>query len=46
MAKWAEEQVVTTDNVNTPSHYVSGTIECVDYLYDNMPIDAFIGGLE
>jgi hypothetical protein len=22
------------------------SIECVDYLYDNMPMEAFIGGLE
>jgi hypothetical protein len=28
------------------SHYTKGEIECVDYLYDNMPVDAFIGGLE
>lgn len=27
-------------------HYQSGDIECVDYLYDNMPFEAFVGGLE
>ena len=28
------------------SHYTTGDIECVDYLWDNMPMEAFIGGLE
>lgn len=30
----------------TTKHYETGSIECVDYLYDNMPLEAFIGGLE
>ena len=30
----------------TTEHYETGSIECVDYLYDNMPLEAFIGGLE
>jgi hypothetical protein len=34
------------DVVNTPSHYSAGTIECVEYLKDNMPWDAYLGGLE
>lgn len=28
------------------THYKEGTIECIDYLYDNMPREAFIGYLE
>ena len=32
--------------IDVASHYLKGDIECVDYLYDNMPIEAFIGGLE
>jgi len=28
------------------SHYKESDIECVDYLFDNMPMEAFIGGLE
>ena len=27
-------------------HYREGEIECVDYLWDNMPKEAFIGGAE
>ena len=49
MAKWADkphEAAPVKDDVNNPEHYASGSIECVDYLYDNMPIDAFIGGCE
>lgn len=34
------------DVVNTPSHYSAGNIECVEYLKDNMPWDAYLGGLE
>jgi hypothetical protein len=30
----------------TTDHYKAGDIECVDYLYDNMPLEAFMGGLE
>ena len=30
----------------TTEHYQEGDIECVDYLWDNMPFEAFIGGLE
>lgn len=37
---------MTEDAVNTPSHYSSGSIECVEYLKDNMPWDSYIGGLE
>lgn len=27
-------------------HYEKGEIECIDYLWDNMPLEAFIGGAE
>lgn len=27
-------------------HYKEADIECVDYLWDNMPFEAFVGGLE
>lgn len=40
---WSVEPLHTP---KTDSHYTKGDIECVDYLYDNMPVDAFIGGLE
>ena len=30
----------------TVTHYTKGEIECVDYLYDNMPLEAFVGGCE
>lgn len=34
------------DSVESPSHYNNGSIECIDYLQDNMPFDNFIGYLE
>lgn len=34
------------DPVESPSHYSSDKIECVDYLKDNMPFEAYLGGLE
>ena len=34
------------DKVNNPSHYNDGTIECIEYLQDNMPYEAFVGYLE
>ena len=36
----------SSDQVNQPEHYTGGTIECWDYLKDNMPREAYIGGLE
>lgn len=30
----------------TPQHYTKGSIECWDYLKDNMPHEAYIGGME
>lgn len=35
-----------TDMVNNPDHYAFGQIECIDYLKDNMPRDAYLGYLE
>jgi len=40
-----EEGAPEEDVVNSPNHYTQG-IECIDYIEDNMPIEAFIGGLE
>ena len=34
------------DDVNEPSHYTAGTIECIDYLRDTMSSEAFKGFLE
>lgn len=36
----------SSNPVSQPKHYTSGKIECWDYLEDNMPPEAFIGGLE
>ena len=41
-----EDTTVATDNVNKPDHYNTGAVECIDYLRDNMPRDAFEGYLE
>jgi hypothetical protein len=53
MAKWADtlhtsatDGTAVTDDVNMPSHYTNGGIECIDYLKSNMPHEAFIGFLE
>jgi len=34
-----------TNNVNNPSHYGNGQIECIDYLEDFMTTEEFIGYL-
>jgi len=36
----------SSDQVNQPDHYTGGSIECWDYLKDNMPREAYLGGLE
>jgi len=36
----------TTDQVNRPSHYNAGEIECIVYLKDNLPWQTFLGYLE
>lgn len=34
------------EQVNHPSHYTYGGIECIEYLKSNLPPEAFIGYLE
>lgn len=34
------------DSVESPSHYNTGTVECIDYLKDNMPFEVYLGYLE
>lgn len=46
LSEHMEEEVDKADNVNNPSHYTYGNIECIDYLRDNMPYEAFLGFLE
>jgi len=46
LSEHMEEEVTKEDNVNNPSHYTYGNIECIDYLRDNMPYEAFLGFLE
>ena len=41
-----EEAIVDLGKGFEPEHYTDGDIECVDYLFDNLPLEAFIGGLE
>lgn len=36
----------TTDMVNSPDHYNHGKVECIEYLKDNMPFEAYTGYLE
>lgn len=35
-----------SDQINSPSHYASGSIECIDYLKDSMSFAAYKGYLE
>lgn len=37
---------MTKDVVNHPDHYQGDKIECIEYLKDNMPYEAFLGYLE
>lgn len=53
MAKWAEpmdwfekDKVESSDPVNSPAHYNTGGIECIDYLKDNMSWEGYTGYLE
>lgn len=34
-----------TDNVNSPSHYGQGSIECIEYIRDFLTPDEYIGYL-
>ena len=36
----------TNDMVNNPDHYNHGKVECIEYLKDNMPFEAYTGYLE
>lgn len=33
----------TKDNVNSPSHYTQGKIECIDAIQESMSTEAFLG---
>lgn len=56
MAKWKtveddegydlSEHMEDVDNVNNPDHYNTGSIECIEYLKDNMSYEAYLGYLE
>lgn len=46
LSEHMEEEVSKADNVNHPDHYTYGNIECIEYLRDNMPYEAFLGFLE
>ncbi len=48
MAKWdlSKLDIPETDNVNNPPHYGDGSIECIDYMKDNMEATMFMGYLE
>jgi hypothetical protein len=35
-----------SDNINQPPHYTYGSIECIDYMRDNMSPTMFVGYLE
>lgn len=40
------DQTVFPELVHNPPHYKTGDIECIDYLKDNLPKEAFKGYLE
>jgi hypothetical protein len=44
--EWSKITTSMGDSVESPSHYNSGKIECIDYLKDNMPFDNYLGYLE
>lgn len=39
----ANEEIQNKDNVNRPSHYTFGKIECIDYIRDKMTPEEFQG---
>jgi len=48
MAKWEMKEacvVSTKDNVNSPSHYGQGKIECIQYIEDFLNEDEYVGYL-
>lgn len=56
MAKWkinyatnfngAVTEEIDTDMIDKPAHYNVGNIECIEYLKDNLPWEAYTGYLE
>lgn len=40
-----ERGTMTQDNVNNPSHYGQGAIECIDYIKDFLNEDEYTGYL-
>lgn len=40
-----EEDLMETDNVNNPSHYGTGNIECIDYIKDFLTNEEYVGYL-
>jgi len=52
MAKWEidftmnDKGIVSEDMVEKPAHYNVGNIECIEYLKDNLPWEAYTGYLE
>ena len=47
---WFKEELVSLkkadeDNVNNPSHYGQGSIECIDYIKDFLTKEEYIGYL-
>lgn len=45
VSKYYEDQLAK-DAVNHPDHYQGDKIECIEYLKDNMPFEAYLGYLE
>lgn len=55
MAKWIMENLAhadvkqheydEVDNVNSPAHYGSGKIECIDYIQDFLTREEYVGFL-
>ena len=46
MDYYSPDEVVEGDSVESPSHYNSGKVECIEYLKDNMPFEIYLGYLE
>ena len=46
LRKRRSQSDLSSDQVNNPDHYTGGSIECWDYLKDNMPREAYLGGIE
>lgn len=43
---YSPEEATKGDSVESPSHYNTGKVECIEYLKDNMPFDNYLGYLE